>query len=80
MLDTIKIISMETIHITLHPEDASQVEALKSVMKALKIKFEISNDKPYNPEIVDKINQGRKDIQQGKGKTVSLEELRNLWK
>jgi hypothetical protein len=71
---------METIHITLHAEDAAQVKALKSVMKAMKIKFEISKSKPYNPEFIKKIRQGRKDIQEGKGISVPLDELQNLWK
>jgi hypothetical protein len=71
---------METIHITLHAEDAAQVKALKSVMKAMKIKFEISKSKPYNPEFIKKIRQGRKDIREGKGMNVPLAEIQNLWK
>jgi hypothetical protein len=35
---------MSTINITLHPNDDAQVEA---VMKALKIKFEISKEKTF---------------------------------
>lgn len=71
---------MQTINITAYTEDDSQIESIKSVMKALKIKFEISKGKPYNPEFVAKINQSRQDYKDGKGTAVSLEELKSLWK
>ncbi|NEW82832.1 MAG: hypothetical protein GZ094_10775 [Mariniphaga sp.] len=71
---------MQTINITAYTEDAAQIEAIKSVLKALKIKFEISKEKPYNPEFVAKINQSRQDYKDGKGTVVSLEELNDLWK
>jgi thermostable 8-oxoguanine DNA glycosylase len=38
---------MQTINITAYTEDASQIEAVKAVMKALKIKFEISKEKRF---------------------------------
>ncbi|WP_035650988.1 hypothetical protein [Flavobacterium sp. ASV13] len=38
---------MQAINITAYTEDASQIEAVKSFMKSLKIKFEIANVKPY---------------------------------
>ncbi|CAA9196797.1 hypothetical protein FLA105534_01322 [Flavobacterium bizetiae] len=38
---------MQAISITAYTEDASQIEAVKAFMKALKIKFEIANVKPY---------------------------------
>ncbi|MBK8672071.1 MAG: hypothetical protein IPN93_03530 [Bacteroidetes bacterium] len=39
---------METINIKAYTDDSSKIEALKAFMKALKIKFELTNDKPYN--------------------------------
>lgn len=36
---------MQVINITAYTEDASQIEAVKAIMKALKIKFEIANTK-----------------------------------
>jgi len=71
---------MQPIHITAYTEDDSQIEAVKAFMKALKIKFEISKDKPYNQEFVAKIKQGDKDIKAGKGRKVTAEELNNSWK
>ena len=42
---------MEAINIKAFTEDSSQIEALKAFMKALKIKFEVSKDVAYNPDI-----------------------------
>ena len=38
---------MQATNITTYRKDASQIEAIKAFMKALKIKFEIANLKPY---------------------------------
>ena len=71
---------MQTINITAYTEDASKIEAIKAVMKALKIKFEISTGKTYPPEFVEKIERIRQDLMDGKGTVVTLEELNDLWK
>ncbi|MDO5522896.1 MAG: hypothetical protein Q4G48_02495 [Bacteroidia bacterium] len=72
---------MESINIKAHTNDASQIEALKAFMKALKIKFEItSQQSPYDLEFVEKIQQGDEDLKNGKGRPVTLEELDSLWK
>lgn len=69
---------MKAINFTAYTEDASQIEAVKAFMKALKIKFEISKEKPYNPEFVAKIRQSEKEIEQGKSKKVRKEDLSNF--
>jgi hypothetical protein len=75
------VLQMKTINITAHMNDASQIEALKAFMKALKIKFELSKDEsPYNHEFVKKIKQGDEDLKSGKGRSVKIEELDRLWK
>jgi hypothetical protein len=71
---------MQTINIIAHTEDASQIEAIKAVMKAFKIKFEISKDKPYNPEFVNMVLEAEKEIKQGKGLKVTSEGFDDLWK
>lgn len=73
---------MEAINIKAYPADTSQVDAIKAFMKALKIKFELSKegDKPYDAEFVEKIKQGDEDLKNGKGRTVTLDEMDNLWK
>ncbi len=65
-----------------HPQTNEQLEALKAFMRALKIKFEISTKQSdnYNPEFVEKVLQGDKDIAEGKGKKITLDELNKLWK
>lgn len=63
-----------------HPQTSEQVSALKAFMQALKIKFDISKETPYKPEFVNKILQGKKNIEQGKGISLSMEELNDLCK
>lgn len=63
-----------------HPGSDDKFEALKAVLKALKIKFEITKDKPYDPEFVAKIEKSRQDFKEGKGRKITLEELDSLWK
>lgn len=72
---------MKAVNITAYTDDASQIEAIKAFMKALKIKFELSKEEsPYNPEFVAKIKRGDEDLKNGKGRTVTLEDLDSLWK
>ena len=68
---------MQIINIIAHTEDASQIEAVKAFMKALKIKFEISKEKPYNPEFVSKIQKSRKQAMEGKTVKIALDDI---WK
>jgi len=75
---------MKAINITAYTEDASQIEAIKAVFKAFKIKYKISktqeSESQYDPEFVAMIKQGEKDLKNGKGVTISLEEIENLCK
>ncbi len=66
---------MQTINITAHTEDISQIEVVKAVMKALKIKFEISKDKPYNPEFVAKIKRSEEQSKKGQFTRIKAEDL-----
>lgn len=65
---------METLIV--HPENKAQLNAVKQVLKAMKISFEKKN-KSYNPEFVEKILQGDKDFKEGNFTKVDLD---NLWK
>jgi antitoxin component of RelBE/YafQ-DinJ toxin-antitoxin module len=49
---------METL--TIHPKNKEQLEAIKSVLKALKIPFERKKS-PYDPEFVKMIQNAEKD-------------------
>jgi len=71
---------MEAINITAYPSDAAQIKAIKAVMKALKIKFEINKEKvsgesPYNPEFVAKIKKSQQDYKEEKYTTVKMSDL-----
>lgn len=66
--------------ITLHPETPEQEKALKAMAKALKIKFEVDDEEPYDPEFVAKIQKARQQAKEGEGRKVSIDELNELWK
>jgi hypothetical protein len=70
---------MDSIFIV-HPSTNEQVEALKAFVKALKIKYEVTSEKDYNPEFVAKIKKSRQDYKNGKGKVMTIDELNKLWK
>ena len=59
-----------------HPKNKEQLAALKAVMKALKVDFRTEKS-PYNPEFVSQILKAKKDIKNGKGVKIALEDL---WK
>ncbi len=73
---------MQIINIKARTDNSSQINAIKAVFKALKIKYSISKleDKPYNPEFVAMIKQGEKDLKDGKGIATSMEDLEKLCK
>lgn len=61
----------------IHPETPEQENALKAFIKALKIKFEVSKEKPYDPDFVAKIEESRQQAKEGK--TVKMD-LDDIWK
>ncbi len=73
---------MQIINITAHTENDAQIEAIKAVIKAFKIKFSISKTtKPvYNPDFVAMIKKGEKEIEEGKGIKMSVTEFKQLCK
>ena len=74
---------MQTANFTIKTNDISQINALKTILKAMKIDFKVSRlkaEKAYNPEFVAKILQGNKDIKDGKGKKITIDDLNSLWK
>jgi len=66
------------------PSTSEKAKALKAFMEALEIDFEISKpngeESLYNPAFVAKILQSKQDFLDGKGKTMTMEELKALWK
>lgn len=70
---------MEAINIVAFTNDNDKINAIKAVMKAFKIKFEISKvqEKPYSPEFVAKIKESKQQFKDGKFSTLSLDDV---WK
>jgi len=69
---------MTAINITIHPNDESQVEAVKAFMNSLKLEFEISIDKSYNPEFVAKIRQSEIEFEKGEFTRVAKDDLQHF--
>ena len=61
-----------------HPTTKDQINVLKAVVKAFKIEFEITKEKPYDPDFVAKIQKSRQDISEGKITFVKKEDLQNF--
>lgn len=62
------------------PSNSSEANSLKAFLKALKIKFEVSGESPYDPTMVKKIEKGRKHYREGKGEVITVKDLEKLWK
>lgn len=60
-----------------HPIDAKELNIITAFFEALKIKFEVAQESPYDPDFVAKIQKSRK--QATEGKTVKIE-LDEIWK
>ena len=52
---------------------------LKSLAKSLGFEIE-KEDKPYNPEFVKEILEAAKEVKEGKGIRMTMEELKELCK
>ena len=66
---------METI--VVQPENKEQINALKAIFKAMKIKFSIKKEKEYDPEFVKKIKESEREFAEGRYTTITLDEI---WK
>jgi hypothetical protein len=68
---------MQTINIKAYTEDDSQIEAIKAIMKALKIKFELTkqeNNSVFIAEMQNSLNQVQ-EIKAGKIPKQSTKEF-----
>ena len=66
---------METLKI--HAEDKEQLKTVKTILKALKVPFETSEESPYDPEFVAKIKESERQAKKGMVKAIKTEDL---WK
>lgn len=51
---------------------------LKSLAKALGFEIGKADEKPYNPEFVKEALQAMEDVRNGKGREVTMDELRKM--
>lgn len=72
--------------LTVNFEDDLSEKAITAVLDALKLEYEIDDDLKFqdeterimaNPYLSAKLDQGKKDSEEGKGVTIALEDL---WK
>jgi len=68
---------MEAINFKVYPNDREQIEAIKTIFKAFKIKFEVEEEKSYSPEFVERVLLAKEEIKQGKGVKIAT---KDLWK
>lgn len=59
----------------IRPENDEQEEALKAFIKALKMKFEIFGEDPYDSAFVLKIEESREDYRKGEYTRIAKEDL-----
>lgn len=64
----------------IHPATTEEAAALKAFVKALKMKFEVasSNEKPYDPDFVEKIKKSKKQFEKGEYKRVEKQDLQQF--
>jgi hypothetical protein len=67
---------MDAINFKVFPHDREQVETIKAVFKAFKIKFEVE-EKSYDPKFVERVLLAKEEIKQGKGVRI---DIKDLWK
>ena len=68
---------MEALNFKVYPHDREQIEAIKTIFKAFKIKFEVEEEKSYNPAFVERVLLAKEEIKQGKGVKIAT---KDLWK
>ena len=66
---------MNAINFKVYPHYREQIEAIKTVFTAFKIKFEVEEEKPYNPEFVERVLLAKEEIKQGKGVKIATKDV-----
>ena len=70
-----KVIVKSNNLIIFHPSSSEEAKALKAFAKALKIKFEIAEKKPYKNDFVEKIKRSKKEHKEGKDVVIKTDDL-----
>jgi hypothetical protein len=61
----------------MYPHDLEQIEAIKTVFRAFKVKFEVEEEKLFNPSFEERVLLAKEEIKQGKGVKIAT---KDLWK
>ena len=69
---------MKNHSIIVHPANDEETSVIKEFFTAYKIKFEVSMEKPYDPEFVAKIQESRQQAKEGKVTRVKKENLKEF--
>ena len=70
---------MEAINITAYTSDVSQIEAVKAMLKAFKIKFEVTKKtEVYDPVFVTKVRKSEQEFEEGKYISIKQEDIKQL--
>ena len=71
---------MKAINITAYTDDITKIDAIKAVLKAMKVKFEIAKAKSYNTEFVSMVAEAEAEIKKGKSTKITSTDFDKLWK
>lgn len=71
---------MKTQVLYIHPVDKKEMDSIKAFCESQNIMYVESKDEVYDPEFVRKIERGRQDYKEGKGKTYTTDQLNELWR
>ena len=71
---SIKSKRIETLRIQI---DRNKIKALKQFLKAFDIPFEKEESKPYKKEFVERVLLADKELEEGKGVKIAIDDL---WK
>ena len=64
--------------IIIHPQTDEQVNIIKAFMKALKIKFEISDKSPYKDDFVTKIEKSKEEFKNDDYTRVEKDDIKKF--
>jgi len=64
--------------IIIHTENKEQENAIKAFAKAHKMKFEVEKKKPYDPELVAKIERSEQEFKKGNYTRIEKKDLKNF--
>ena len=68
---------MEAINFKVYPNELEEIEAIKTVFRAFKVKFEVEEEILYNFKFEERVLLAKEEIKLGKGVKIAT---KDLWK